>query len=334
MTSGNDQSKGSSADLLVESDVPKSSGSFSNDIDSSIRETEQIIVQLGVAQDAIRQESWLRSRELVESFQPVPWFIWRLSNFVFSSAEENPVVTEGLVFGLRRLMFAAASDPVLGSGGKVNRVRQALETLPADLVAAVSVIHAICRRISSHDHERIWRPILDDALLRCRIGCVLGELAPDFGRGCGMLSGFAGRAGLVVLIASGTIEQARQALELLATGSDTSEVGLKIFGCDPIQVSAMLLSASGCGRDAAFGTVSYSLFDPKNPSEIEIQVEPQQFRWLAAFAIIENVRTNRAGDIPEIFWESLGLEQSDKREALLENAKLVVRRGHGWQWLG
>ena len=333
MSSVNDQSKRSSADLLVESDAPTSKDDFSQEIKSSIAETEQIIDNLGVDQDPIKQKSWLRSRELIESFQPVPWFIWRLSNFVFSNPESNQRITEGLVFGLRRLIFAAASDPVLGAGEKINRVRKALQVLPGDVVAAVSVIHAISRRIQSHDHERIWRPILDDALLRCRIGCALGELSPTFGRGRGMLSGFAGRAGLVVLISSGTLEQARKSLELLATGTDTSKVGLEVYGCDPIQVSAMLLSASGCGRDAAFGTVSYSLFDPKNPSEIEPQVAQEQFNWLAAFAIIENIRTNKPGDIPEVFWEALSFSP-EKRETLLENSKLIVRRGHGWQWLG
>ena len=42
--------------------------------------------------------------------------------------------------------------------------------LPSDVVAASSVIHAVCRRLGTRQFERIWRPILDDAILRARIG--------------------------------------------------------------------------------------------------------------------------------------------------------------------
>lgn len=317
------------ADLVVEPEKTPEADSFTVELEKTLKETESAVLKISEAADALQAQSWQKARTLIEAFKPVPWFIWRLSNFVLGNPGPARKATEGLVFGLRRLLFAAASDPILGVGSKVNGVHQALEVLKPDVLAAVAVIHGICRRLSSHQHERIWRPILDDAMVRAQIGFYVGSENPHFGAGRGMLAGFAGRCGLALLIASGDLEQARRALELLATGAEIKQVGLQIYGCDPLQISAMTLSASGCGRDAAFGTVAYSTLGKAR----EVSPNATQIGWQAAFTVAECIRTNRVNEISEELWQALNYCDEAQRNELQAKAKTILRRGHGWNWL-
>ena len=314
------------SDLVDTPDNDIKKDSFTLELEKTLTNVQEEVQLLDT--ESLEQEAWLEAKALIEKFKPVPWFIWRLSHFVLGRSGEIKKLDQGLVFGLRRLLFAAASDNVLGAGRKIDNVRKALSIVPSDVIAAVSVIHAICRRLSKCNFERIWRPILDDALLRARIGVVVGDMVPEFGSGRAMLAGFAGRLGLAVLISSGSLEQAQRCLELLASGEGIQEVGRKVYKCDPLQVSAMTLTAIGCSRDAAFGTVSFA---SKNPLNI-VQNKDQMY-WLAAFTITEKVRMGISEEVAPELWESLGFEDPEDQSALLDEAKGVIRRGHGWNWI-
>ena len=321
-------------------DAAERAGSLLSEPESSV-ETEKYAREVQQALERVRDEalsfnqrnkdedmqSLFGVTELVQKFHPVPWFVWRLSNYVFSGGTKASV-PEGLVLGLRRLLFAAASDRVLGSGEKVNSMRQALEVLPPDVTAALAVIHAVSKRLQTKPFERIWRPILDDALLRAHIGYYVGMSCDDFGSGRGMLAGFAGRAGLAILISSGAMEQAGAALSALAEGGSIAQVGQSFYGCDPLQVSAMLLSASGCGRDAALGAISYS-----RPSEARIVQSDSQQRWLAAFSIIEATRTGAMSVVSDSLWQIMQISTQEDRKHLRTLAQDAIHEGHGWDWL-
>lgn len=320
------------AGLVVEnSESSSQSGDFANQIRSTLEETEREMVgNVHSDQDGLSVKTWQVAREITTQFRPVPWFIWRICNYSLGTSGEIHEINEGMVFGLRRLIYAAASDPYLGAGEKVNDVRKAIKIVPSDVIAAVSVIHAICRRLASSQFERIWRPILDDALLRARIGWMAGALCEDFGEGRSMLAGFSGRTGLAILIASGELEQARSSLEMLAAGTRIEEVGMALYGCDPLQVSAMVLMAAGCGRDAAYGAARFaSINDPV----VETVETLDQRRWLASFTICEYLRTGRADEIAEEHWNALKFDQEELRDEIKKQAKQVARRGHEWNWL-
>jgi hypothetical protein len=318
--------------LVDESDVPdteaEAQDGFELQLEQTLRETEEAVLNLEqVHRDPDATALWNAAGSVVCSFKPAPWFIWRLANFVLGRSDQIGEISEGLVFGLRRFLFAVGSDPVLGSGEKVNSVRRALQVVPHDVIAAAAVIYAVCRKLATKEHERIWKPILDDALLRAQIGYHLGTSVEEFGGGRGMLAGFAGRVGLTVLIANGDLDDARRALELLATGKSIREAGLLVYATDPLQVSAMLLTAVGISRDAAFGTASFSV-DPDFPP---IATQSQR-RWFTAFQIIEYVRMGEAQKISADSWELFHCGD-EAQEKILERAKLIIRRGHGWQWL-
>lgn len=315
----------SQAGLVVEPESKEEGVKFQQEVTNILESTEEEVLKL--ARDKDEQRAWQEARVLVENFQPVPWFIWRLSNYVFGSHGQINKISEGLVLGLRRLLFAAASDKVLGTGTKINDIRKALHELPSDIVAAVAVIHAISRRLHTKQFERIWRPILDDAILRAQIGFYIGQMNPKFGPGRGMLAGFAGRSGLAILISTGKLEQARGALDQLAAGKSITDVGVSLYGVDPLQVSAMTLSASGCGRDAAFGTVSFA------SGKIPMGGGEEQERWLAAFAINEAARTGKREIVPDALWKVLGFDTEQDQDDLFHMVKMLVRKGHGWNWL-
>lgn len=302
----------------------RESDSFTIELQKTLQETHE---EVAARVEPGEARTWEVARITVEQFKPVPFVIWRLSNFVFGSSGNVNKISEGMVYGLKKLLLAAASDREMGEGGEVRTTREALDILPSDVIAGMSVIYAICRRLNTREFERIWRPILDDALLRARIGWELGSVSPKFGPGKSMLAGFAGRSGLAVQISGGKLEQARRALELLATGADIREVGLRIYACEPLQVSAMLLSAAGCGRDAAFGTVSFAT---KEAVEIE---NDEQRKWLAAFTLCELAREGKVDLAEGALWETLGVATEADQEHFASRTQKISRRGHGWDWL-
>ena len=115
---------------------------------------------------------------------------------------------------------------------------------------------------------------------------------------------------------------------MLATGTDIAVVGISVYGCDPLQVSAMTLSASGCGRDAAYGTVGYAVIRSG-----EIVENPVQMGWLSAFAVVEMVRIGKHRDIDIRYWEALGFNLGQDRGDLIDMVKTMVRRGHTLSWI-
>ena len=307
---------------------PQEGDQLSKIMRSSLDETERAVDAL-VPAGRSREGDWHRAREIIENFRPVPWFIWRVANFVYSKSGQTNVVPEGMVMGLRRLMFAAASDAILGSGKPVNNVRVALTILRSDIIAAVSVIHAVCRKLSATDSGYTWRPILDDAILRAQLGYFVGERNYALGPGRGMLAGFSGRAGLAILLAAGGPELAAKALERMATGEPIGKVGVELYGCDPLQISSMMLSASGCGKDSSFGTVHFSV--ERNLSDVEVL---GQKLWLGALIAIEKVRLGRSDEVSEEVWNTLNYSGEDERRQLADMTKLLVKSGTDWSWLG
>lgn len=274
------------------------------------------------------RKGWDEARDAVANFKPIPWFIWRISNYVFSGGTGARTISDGLVFGLRKILIAAASDKVLGSNRPVTTTREALRILPHDVAAAVCVLHSISRRLSSLANERIWGPLLDDAIIRAHIGFYVGQMNLDFGPGRGMLAGFAGRIGLAIMIAQGSEKQGYDALASLARGGQIKEVGEDIYELDPLKIAAMTLSASGCGKNAAFGTVSYA--SAEAVSEIS---NGEQLRWLAAFSTIESARMGTLENVDQKLWETLGYYGDEEKTALHDLVAILVREGHGWHWI-
>ena len=280
------------------------------------------------------REGWELATDMVLKFKPVPWFVWRISNFVFCKQGQSKGLNDGFIFGMRKLVCTAAMDPFFGGTNDFSlSTRDAVKILSPDVVGAVAIIHSICRKLKGKPNARIWESMLDDTILRAKIGCIIGKTIPDFGPGRGMLAGFSSRIGFILSIAMGNEQQAKNALDQLAFGMSVREVGVNVYKCDPFQVSSMMLLASGCGRDAAIGTAGFFANTARGSERVIGEETAEERKWHVAFSVCECIRKQEENKITESDWEILGLASPLKREILVENAKEIIRRGHQWNWL-
>lgn len=286
------------------------------------------------------QASWDRAVEIVQKIRPVPWPIWIITRSVFGFdnklGDPHHVMFSRFDYMLSRALDDADICNASSEADEAEReearkiansipVEYIVATLGSDVAAALCFVHAVSRKVGSKLPARIRNPIIDEALLRSQIGYHIGKGSPIFGAGRGMLAGFAARSGLAIQFAFGATADAEKALESLASGVDFHQVGLAVYGCDPLQVSAMALVAGGCGRDAAYGTAAYSVTSQHVAAQTAYQ-------WLAAFSVAESLRVGRGEQIQEAHWLSLGV-MNYSRDEICEASKRLVRYGHTWQWL-
>lgn len=314
----------SGADLIVEADVGPETTDFRPQQEQSLSQVVETVTSFQPTGD---NKSWIIARKKIEQFRPLPWFLWRLSLSIFSKPVGAEEINEGMLLGLRRLLFAAASDPVMGAGGKVNSVKKALTILSPDVVGAVSILHSVCRRMRTFHHESLWRPLFDEALVQAQIGFELGAEAKNIGKGRAMLAGFGGNIGLAIQTAMGDTKHASDALERMSSGESPAKIGLEVYGSEPLQIGAMLLAACGCGHEAAGGVA----FAQKKVSEI-LEAPGLSAVWAAAAHSIEQMRRGKANQLSSEVCGCIGLEMG-AREAVAKKAIRVGRSGHSWQWI-
>jgi hypothetical protein len=225
-------------------------------------------------------------------------------------------------------MVGIGQDPILGLGNSKVSSNDVVNSVASDVIAATAIIYAVSRRLQAMPFVKLWEPMLDEALLRANLGFCVGQMSANFGIGRAMLAGYAGRIGIVVLIASGSELQAEQAVAGLARRASLSETARDVYGCDPAHISAMLLSAAGCSKDAILGVGAFGL-----SKRAQAGLDPFSELWLSAVTIIEHVLDNRASLVDEKMWLALGFDEVGEREELSKIAKTIKRSGHTWQWL-
>lgn len=279
------------------------------------------------------QETWQQAGRMIKEFRPVPWPLWVMIRSVLGSGEGVKLAESSVFAPAEPIVDNALQDLTLGQFALgIDNVSglplsERLKLLKPDVGAALAFIYSVCRRVTSSHNERIWRPILDDALLRAQIGYFVGARNENFGVGRGMVAGFSGRSGLAIQIASGTERQAERSIEFLALGREISEVGLSTYACEPLQVSAMALVAAGLPHQAAYGTAR---FERRHDT---IQPDSLEYRWLSALTITEHMRTGNSEMIRPEHWAAVGFNQGSARDALQVATRQLLRRGHSWRFL-
>lgn len=308
--------------------------------------TDDVLQDLGAAASDISRKqmffpevSWEKARALVADFHPVPSFLRPMIGNVFSTRRGTQRLHPMSFFALHPLIIRAAMDQTFidypaegheytGQAGESSTIDRALSLVGDDVAAALCFIHAVCRRVDYVLPKRISIPILDDALIRAKLGFYLGLTSRKFGRGEGMLAGFAGRCGLAIQIAAGDLEEVQGVLESLAVGEDIQRVGERIYGCEPLQVSALTMIAAGCGREAAEGTSTFG-YQADLPL---VSMDEIKARWYAAFCIIEHMRMGRKALIHDSYWDAVDVTEV-KQKLLIEKFMELQRGGHRWRWL-
>ncbi len=326
-----DQSESDTEEQIADADVTGvSEDEFESRLGDEIREAGELLASDGDTPDGGPDRGWQTAAAIVEKVKPVPWLLWVQIRSVYGSSEKLGNPSPQTFSNIRNLILQAAQDENLVDEGhalnEFSTLTEAVDALGVDVAASVCLMHAVCRRVAIGVSERVWRPIVDDALLRASIGYQVGDLAPNIGRGRGMLAGFAGRCGLAVQIASGPVEHAQKALSGLASGVEIGKVCRDVYGCDPLQVTALTLIAGGCSRDIAMGIAAYHSGESKIPSGTE------QYRWLRLFGAIERIRMGAQDEITEEEWALLEMPRAAQVE-LEKRVRTTQRRGHGWRWI-
>lgn len=273
------------------------------------------------------KNSWAAAKRMVYDFRPVAGYLWRIVHAVLGQTEKlgkpDPIAFDTMT----PLLRVASGDLVLtGTQTEAESRDEAIKKIGFDTAAAICVIHGVCRRVGAAAPERIWRPIIDDALLRANIGFLIGGQISHFGKGRGLLAGFCGRAGLAVQIAASDLNRSQKALEGLAAGMDIRVVGLNNFGCDPLQVSAIMLASAGVSTEAALGVAAFSNdgrgLTPKGMQQL----------WYAVFVITEHLRMNEPERIDPKHWRTIGYDDLLRKE-LEVKVKSLLKKGHRWDWV-
>lgn len=272
--------------------------------------------------------SWSIATEIVKKVKPVPWTFWVLIRAVWGGVDKGKVVIDSTHFSVvDQLVLRAAQDEELAilNTQKKNQLGGAFNALGPHTIASLCFVHAVCKRVAGLLPERVYKAIIDDALLRARLGVILSKFSPKVSVGAGLLVGFSGRAGLAVQLASGTGEQAADALRSLAKGSDISSTGRSVYGCDPLQVGALSLISGGCSQQMATGISTFG-------NKESVVIGTQQYDWMMYFDFIEQMRVGKLDNVSEADCSYLAISLNDI-EDMQQCAKQAFRMGHDFEWL-
>lgn len=296
-----------------------------------IKSLEELLSTPGVSR------GWKLAAEIVKHFQPIPRRVWPMVNSVYGRAGEigdpDPIIFSAVT----PLIERALEDKALSgqSAGSVASIPldKAVARLGVDTTAALVFAYAVCRKASVFGVESVIRPILDDTLLRARIGHLIGSVSDRCGAGRGILAGISGRMGLAVQIASGSPEQSTTAVARLAERHDISTVCDEVYGCDPLEVSALTLISAGCSRDIAYGVANFSsqASSSKSIDEFSDPTENLQEFWCNVFKLVEYLRMGKTDLINQKLLDDL--EVACSMDHLLTQTQNIFRKGHGWRWI-
>jgi hypothetical protein len=231
---------------------------YQEKVNKDLQEVESVLSEKGGGYRSLGIESWQTATGIVQKVRPVPWLLWNIIHAVYGRSSEIGEPDPMSFSIVSNLIVYAVTDKTLArqqqkASGEVKLLSKAVEMMGTDVAAALCFIHAVCRRVSTVLAERVWRPILDDALLRAHLGYRVGEGSELFGPGRGMLAGFSGRSGLAVQVASGDSAAASKALSGMASGVEMGEVCRRVYGCDPLQGGDRGLFGGGAAGVLFFG---------------------------------------------------------------------------------
>ena len=260
-----------------------------------------------------------RSREFIQGLSVVFSSTWNFARGAIKDAPLNSL-EPGFLTSHRRLLFAIASDQVLGSGDRVSNLAQATEIISSDLVAAIAQSYSVRKLLACGSHERIWRPVYEEALLRGRIAMDFAGRSGKISRGGAFAAGFATRVGAALLIAFGTVDQGRQYLELIASGADVREVTRSIYRVDSLFAGALMLAGSGWGAESVGVALS-------------TEAGKETAIWAAIARIVERSRAGAEKGIGEETWRILGFNEPAGRNQIVMHVADIVRRWKPWAWL-
>jgi hypothetical protein len=150
----------------------------------------------------------------------------------------------------------AAHIPQLDGAIKQPELHAAVDILGVKASSIILAINCICERtLNSGPATRIWAPLFKEMMSEIEIGYHFGTTVERVGHERGMLIGFSRLAGLALLLIKSPKAFTTWYDATLGKIDDRADL-VRIFGCEPYQVSAMLMQQLGLGAEVALATAS------------------------------------------------------------------------------
>lgn len=177
-----------------------------------------------------------------------------------------------------RCLLRAASIPQSGDTASASELQAAVDTLGVKASAVMLAINCICERtLDSGPANRVWSPLFKEMMSEIEVGYHLGTSVERVGHEQGMLVGFTRLAGLAVLLIK--FPDAFTGWYSETAGVSDPKDTLKAFGCEPYQVSSILMQHLGLGAEIALATAS-TIGAIRNQI---IEVKPTMRDWTATY---------------------------------------------------
>lgn len=155
-----------------------------------------------------------------------------------------------------RSLLSAAQIPKLEGPIKQPDLYAAVDILGVKASSIILAINCICERtLNSGPATRIWAPLFKEMMSEIEIGYHLGITVEQVGHERGMLIGFSRLAGLALLLIKSPKAFTKWYERTQGKSDDRTDI-LSVFGCEPYQVSTMLMQQLGLGAEVALATAS------------------------------------------------------------------------------
>lgn len=234
-----------------------------------------------------------------------------------------------------RCLLRAAQLPQLSEQPQAPELTAAVEILGPKAAAVMIAINCICERaLDSGPANRIWSPLFKEMMSEIEIGYHFGTTVDHVGHERGMLIGFSRLAGLAILLIRFPDQFVKWYTE--TEGKGTPQQALKAFGCEPYQVSSILMQHLGLGADVALITAS-TLGDLDTTV---VEVKPTMQSWRATYRWVQALKNGQ--DAPECAesrraFSELCINPGETKVAhhitLLHEQVAEVRKSHSmWTW--
>ncbi len=273
-------------------------------------------------------KSWDVARESILALKPIPWFIWRIGNQVFSQDNRVGELPEGMLYGLRNILNSCLKDPSLSAllpksarPEKIS-VRELLQVLPTDTLAAFIIMHAIARKIIGIPQLQRLQGLSNDCLNAARLGEQLGVLLPLQGTGRAMLLSFIRKCSPLLPLSGSTETEVVGVRTQLSTGVPLEQAIENVTGVSPLRICALLCASAGLSVSAVSNVARIASGMPASLPE-----------WHALLEVPNRLLLGEDGEVTALM-AAVGIERPELQVVQLRNElKTITRNGHKMDWL-
>ena len=292
---------------------------------------------MDISLEALEEDSWEVAFNAVASSIRIPQNLPHIMRTSWQGVVDNAEFIRLLASpGLStKCLLRAANLPQLNETAQAPELQAAVDILGAKASAVVLAINYICERtLDSGPPNRVWAPLFKEMMSEIEIGYHLGLSVDRVGHDQGMIVGFSRLAGLAVLLRK--FPEAFTDWYLETNGIGSAESALRAFGCEPYQVSSILMQHLGLGTEVALATASTI----GGLSTVAVELHPKMQTWTATYQWLQALKNGHEAPACEqsrlTFQELLPTAAEapvpEHIRFLLEQVGEVRRASSLWTW--